>query len=279
MRNVAAALGVFDAVPKTSGDGFNPIQCWQHSFAVAQLCEQLASTRRPEQRGLAYVIGLCHDLGQLYVALAFSEEYQRLLDATARTGRPIELLYQEMLGISLSELAGAVLRKLALPEAIRLPIETLHSAAGHQSTNAMVRILWIAENYANAAMLACSAASEVVPFICSYCRSAVGDQNPVLPDAVTLRSEVSALTVMLARLSGRRGREALSSAFPNAVCKGMACSGKRYLQMRPGCGWRISSMATLQAWDRLPVDRESRILMPWSSLPDHWKPRDLARRT
>ena len=129
VRNVAAALGVFDAVPNTCGDGFNPIQCWQHSFAVVQLCEQLAA-QCAEQCGLAYVIGLCHDLGQLYVRMQFSDEYARLLETTAGTGRPIELLYQEMLGASLSELGGAVLRKMALPEAIRLPIETLHSARG-----------------------------------------------------------------------------------------------------------------------------------------------------
>ncbi|HWB53183.1 MAG TPA: HDOD domain-containing protein, partial [Tepidisphaeraceae bacterium] len=65
VRNIAAAMGIFDAMPETTPDGFNPIRCWQHSFAVAQICERLQSILDPEQAGVAYLVGLCHDLGEI----------------------------------------------------------------------------------------------------------------------------------------------------------------------------------------------------------------------
>src|SRR5439155_24087295 len=63
VRSIAAALGIFDVMPPTAPDGFNPIRCWQHSFAVAMLCKRLV----PKEGGggdaaLVYLIGLCHDL-------------------------------------------------------------------------------------------------------------------------------------------------------------------------------------------------------------------------
>ncbi len=51
IRNIAASVGVFEAMPETGADGFNPIRSWQHSFAVARLCEQLATGPMPEQAG------------------------------------------------------------------------------------------------------------------------------------------------------------------------------------------------------------------------------------
>ncbi len=43
VRNIAASIGIYDAMPVSSADGFNPLLCWRHSFAVATLCERLAA--------------------------------------------------------------------------------------------------------------------------------------------------------------------------------------------------------------------------------------------
>ena len=40
VRDIAATFGVFDAMPASAADGFNPIRCWQHSFAVATRLER-----------------------------------------------------------------------------------------------------------------------------------------------------------------------------------------------------------------------------------------------
>jgi HD-like signal output (HDOD) protein/DNA-binding response OmpR family regulator len=221
VRNLAAALGVFDIMPESSADGFNPIHCWQHSFAVAQLCEQLASASDPESAGLAYVVGLCHDLAEIFVHLQFNAEFRAVIEISEKTGQPRQRVERELLGITSAELSKTIFRLMGLPDAIREPIEILHGPRPEQSPHPLVRILWIAENYANAIFLASSPASTVSPLPLSLCHAVTGNPNPPLPDAQRLRSEVLCLTAMLARLSKAEEKKLLEPMFqtkPTKVC-------------------------------------------------------------
>jgi CheY-like chemotaxis protein len=83
VRSIASTFGVFDAMPPSEADGFNPIRSWQHSLAVAMLCERFA----PEaERARAYLIGLCHDLGEILFHTHFGVEYRQLLQVELTTG-------------------------------------------------------------------------------------------------------------------------------------------------------------------------------------------------
>ena len=85
VRDIAVSVGVFDAMPTGENDGFDPIQCWQHSLAVAMLCKHLANE---EQRGLAYLAGLCHNLGEILFRTHFGSEYRKVVEASKATGAP-----------------------------------------------------------------------------------------------------------------------------------------------------------------------------------------------
>ena len=189
VRNLAAATGVFDIMPESSADGFNPIHCCQHSFAVAQLCEQLASASHPEQAGLAYVVGLCHDLAEIFVHLQFNAEFRTVIETAEKTGQPQQRVERELLGITCAELSKTIFRLMGLPDAIREPIEILHGPSSEQSSHPLARILWMAENYANGIFLASSPASTVSPLPQVLCHAVTGNPNPPLPNAERLRSE------------------------------------------------------------------------------------------
>ena len=221
VRNLAAALGVFDIMPESSADGFNPIHCWQHSFAVAQLCEELASASCPEQAGIAYVVGLCHDLAEIFVHLQFNAEIREVIETAEKTGRPQQRVESELLGITCAELSKTVFRLIGLPDAIREPIEILHGPHPEQSAHPLARILWMAENYANGIFLASSPTSTVSPLPQLLCHAVTGDPNPPLPNAERLRSQVLCLTAMLARLSKTEEKKLLEPMFqmrPMKVC-------------------------------------------------------------
>ena len=53
----------------------------QHSFAVATLCNRLAAK---ENSGLAYMVGLCHDLGEILFHSQFVDEYQQCSSCSNR---------------------------------------------------------------------------------------------------------------------------------------------------------------------------------------------------
>jgi len=100
VRNIAASVGIFDAMPTSSPDGFNPIRCWQHSFAVARLCEAFVMPTAPAEAGVAYLVGLCHDLGEIMFRTQFEQEYKSVLDEQQRTGTALEDIELQLLGMT-----------------------------------------------------------------------------------------------------------------------------------------------------------------------------------
>lgn len=202
IRNIAAAVGIFHAMPETSPDGFNPIRCWQHSFAVAQLCESFATTGG-QNSGVAYLIGLCHDLGEIILHTQFGPEYQQIIEMEKTTGKSRDELTFQMLGLTHGEVVSTILRCFGLPEAVRAPIEWFHANGKGMSLGSPCTfegIIRIAEWYANGVLLASSENAQLNLLTAAQCKSAVGTDVPQ-PDTEKLRCEIMALTGMLARLS------------------------------------------------------------------------------
>ena len=217
VRNIASALGVFDSMPDALPDGFDPIRCWQHSFAVAQLCERIASSGQAEQSGLAYLVGLCHDLGDIFIRTQFNNEFKQLGGGDSAGDAPSASTYGRLVSMSVPQMIGVVLKAMGLPQVIREPIELFHSSMPSGASHPLTRILWMAENYANAAMLASSPRSEISPLSKAFCRTTAGDQDPARPDPKTLRSEVLGLTLTLARLSRAEEAKLMAPLFPGST--------------------------------------------------------------
>lgn len=212
VRDIAGAMGVFDVMPPSGPDGFNPICCWQHSFAVATLCQRLA----PEAMGgLAYLVGLCHDLGEILFHSHFAAEYQQVIEAQEATGKRRDEVERLMLGMSHGELLQTILRCLGLPDEIREPIEEHHrSGTARRADSALGRILSVADLYANGVLLASSIHSPVAPLSRPECRAATEKENPDRPDAMLLRGEIYGITAMLARLSPKEEASLLAPPYP-----------------------------------------------------------------
>ena len=258
VRNIAAALGIFDAMPATGPDGFNPIRCWQHSFAVAQLCARMHGATDESGAGTAYLVGLCHDLGDILFHSHFAAEYQQVVEAEARTGRPREELERKMLGMAHGELVSTILMHLGLPEGIRTPVESLHAAlAGRRrsgtTTDPLARVLWQAEMYANGALLASGGDAPVAAFTAAECRLATGQPNPPRPDTAALRAEIYALTGMLARLSARDEAEVMVPLFPQHQTLRVCLARDPALSGFDPIATALESLATVEVLDRLPA--------------------------
>jgi CheY-like chemotaxis protein/HD-like signal output (HDOD) protein len=202
VRNIAAAAGVFDAMPPTGADGFNPIRCWQHSFAVAQLCETFEQNQSPGVASMAYVVGLCHDLAEIVIRTQFGSELQQVLDMQAQSGLEAGEVERQMLGMTRHQLVLTVLQSIGLPDSIRAPIEAFHKGrfTGNE-TNRQAAVVWLADQYANGLLLASGPDAPVMAFTQADCREIFSRQVPERPDGEQFRSTILGLTGMLARLS------------------------------------------------------------------------------
>ena len=223
VRSIAAALGIFDAMPPSTADGFNPVRCWQHSFAVAMLCERFAPRDGGADAGLAYLVGLCHDLGEILFHTHFAQEYGQVLECHRATGRRLDDLEREMLGMSRGELVQTIIGCFGLPEAIKEPIRSFHESSVTTTAPgaALTRVLRAAELYANGLLLASSGRSWVAPVTKAECKAVLGREEPKAPDPTPFRSEVFCTTGVLARLSEDQARAVMKPEFermPARLC-------------------------------------------------------------
>jgi HD-like signal output (HDOD) protein/CheY-like chemotaxis protein len=202
VRNIAASVGIFDAMPASSADGFNPIRCWQHSFAVARLCETFVVPTSPDEAGLAYLVGLCHDLGDIMFRTRFEKEYQSVLDVQQRTGAPLEEIEQHLLGMTHMEILKIILKCMGLPDTIRTPIEQFQNAIKQPVGRPIIpRALAMAESFANGLLLASSESSTITPITESDWMDISGRNRLTPPDGEELRSQVYCLTAILSRMN------------------------------------------------------------------------------
>lgn len=212
VRNIAATLGVFSAIPASDSDGFNLLRCWQHAFAVATLCNHLASK---DDSGLAYLVGLCHDLGDILFHSQFVEEYQQVLEIQQSTGKPRNEVEKMVLGMSQSEVLQIIVQCLELPNAISSPMLEYHlKGPGSSGGSPLTRLLRVADLYANGMLLASSNQSPIRPITCAEANSVTGQDNPPQIDRVTMRSEILALTATLSRFSEKQQAEVMVPLFP-----------------------------------------------------------------
>jgi hypothetical protein len=254
IRNVAAAVGVFEAMPQTSADGFNPIRCWQHSFAVARLCAQLSAAQMPDEAGTAYLVGLCHDLGEILFRTHFGPEYAEVLEVHRASKTPLRQLEREMLGMTQEELSKTILRCLSLPQAIRDPIEAAHAEG--EARQPLARVLRMADGYANGLLLAAGEGAPVAPLSRTECRKATGEECPAQPDGDTFRAEILSLTSMLARLDNGDARRLTEPLYPRGdatiwLAREGGLSGFDPLSAALG------ALATVKVSDRLPHPHEA----------------------
>jgi HD-like signal output (HDOD) protein len=204
IRNLAMTLGIIEVMPAAQADGFNPIRSWQHSFAVALLSEHLCAASPDEKdSSVAYLIGLCHDLGEILFRTEFGKEYAQILQAHNQSGSPMHELEQQMLGITQGELAAIILKKLGLPDNIRYPIDQFHASLNrttHPPTDRLARVLHLADLFANGIMMAAAIGSPIAPVTKTIFRELFGKNDPTLPDVEAVRGQILALTSMMANL-------------------------------------------------------------------------------
>jgi CheY-like chemotaxis protein/HD-like signal output (HDOD) protein len=256
VRNIAISVGFFDALPPDAADGFNAIRCWQHSFAVAALTERLAPTSATFTSGMAYLVGLCHDLSEIVLRQCLSTEYAAAVEQAADTGAPLQQTLSANLGIPWRQLTELVLNRLGLPAGICSPIlehaDASLKARGAAPRSHAAQALRLADSYAHGLLLASSPQATVAPATLADLR-ALG--TSVLPeiDGQALRCEVLSNTSLLARLSRPDEERLTQPFFPARPVRIWYARHPGYASFDP-LGSALGLLAQTQTYDRLPMN-------------------------
>lgn len=98
---------------------------WMHSFATAVCAQIIARRKRFSARDadLVYTAGLLHDIGRLYLFSAVSDEYLAVIANAVETGRSLDVVEVEQLGVKHDEIGGELARTWHFPAALEALIE------------------------------------------------------------------------------------------------------------------------------------------------------------
>jgi HD-like signal output (HDOD) protein/CheY-like chemotaxis protein len=254
IREIASSFWVYDAMPLPEPDGYNPIRCWQHSIAVARLCDLLTPE---EHRPIAYLLGLCHDLGEILFRSHFGAEYRQVLETAGNTGTARAEVEKQMLGLTHGELVQSILKQLELPDAILQPIAAFHAAMDHGAvpTAQAARLLLIADAFSSGLMLNSSDQTGIRPLHRSECRAATGLEDPPMIDCPLFRAEVSALTAECSRMSSREQADLIPPMPPRRPLKVWLARDPSFSAFDP-IATALEPMVDLSVHDRLPAQAE-----------------------
>jgi HD-like signal output (HDOD) protein/CheY-like chemotaxis protein len=254
IRDIASSLWVYDTMPLAEPDGYNPIRCWQHSIAVARLCDMLASL---DHRPIAYLLGLCHDLGEILFRTHFGTEYRQVLELAQQTSTPRAEIEKRMLGLTHGELVQSILRHLGLPDAILQPIAAFHAATDHGAVPSApaARLLMIADSFSTGLSLNISDQTGVRPLSRVECRLATGIENPPPINCELFRAEVVALTAECARLGPREQADLIAPTRLRRPVKVWLARDPSFSAFDPVAA-AIDPLAELTVHTRLPAAGE-----------------------
>jgi HD-like signal output (HDOD) protein len=98
-----------------------------HSVATALLSDLIAQRRDVTYPEGAFVSGLLHDIGGLLIVRSIPDEYTRVMESSASTGRtPVEC-ETDILGFTHAELSAHALAKWNLPDPIQTAVRYHHN--------------------------------------------------------------------------------------------------------------------------------------------------------
>jgi len=193
IHRVAASVGIFETFGG-GGAGLDLLRTWQHSLAVGRLMETLAKSIEGCEAGLAYTIGLCHDLPDIMLHQYLPEE-SAAINKLVGAGTPRRQAEVEVLGMSYADTAKHWLPRLRLHSTISNPITAFFTAiaSGRPEFHGemLPALLHLSESYANAVMLGRCLQDGVGPITKLECHNIPGrlpalDPQEVRQDAISV---------------------------------------------------------------------------------------------
>jgi len=117
IKNVAISVAASGVLPKENKAGVNMEEFWMHSLAVGVIGRILAKDRKIPQTQLAnfFVAGLLHDIGKVFLAHFYPDDYLKVVEAHEQDGGSIFKIEEKILGISHAALGGKLAEKWQLP--------------------------------------------------------------------------------------------------------------------------------------------------------------------
>ncbi len=100
-----------------AGDGYclEEGELWKHSVASGIIAKMLVPYFKGVDPGSAYTAGLLHDIGKRFLSRFVSDDFEKIMEKTAKEGCGFTEAEKAYLGVTHAELGGLILKKWGFP--------------------------------------------------------------------------------------------------------------------------------------------------------------------
>lgn len=125
VKNLVLSMAAVSSFSNNSKHSQTLQRFWQHSFGTASAAQLILTKRRCDRKQIetAFLGGLLHDVGRLFLLANFTEIYGDIVEYSLEKSVPIEQSEKQFLGLTHSEVGGAMAKEWKLPEALAKLIE------------------------------------------------------------------------------------------------------------------------------------------------------------
>ncbi len=114
IREIALTCSIIDAFNSESGV-FDIKTFWEHSFGVGIVAKIIAQRVRYPEVEKAYIVGVVHDIGEVFLSCYFKDEFQRIIDMLKGTTGSFIEAEEEILGTTHREVGLCLAKKWNFP--------------------------------------------------------------------------------------------------------------------------------------------------------------------
>jgi len=101
---------------------------WVHTIGCATAAREIAKKSLPGESDLIFLNGLLHDMGKIFFAIYFPDEYGAVLSSTQEAQTPLFRQEKKMMGVSHADIVGLLMTYWRFPDNLIMPCRFHHSS-------------------------------------------------------------------------------------------------------------------------------------------------------
>ncbi|MDP7033351.1 MAG: HDOD domain-containing protein [Planctomycetota bacterium] len=126
VKSIALTTAIIGGLKRTSNNGFDFYQFWEHSLAVAIAAERSAHELGLKVEEDAFVAGLLHDIGKVVISQFLEKEFSEITELVIKDDLTMAQAEMEIMGVDHSRIGKWLAERWNFPQNIIVPIWRHH---------------------------------------------------------------------------------------------------------------------------------------------------------
>ena len=124
---LVVGMGVFSAFKgKGTKEVLDMRELWIHAIGCATAAREIAKKLLPGESELIFLNGLLHDMGKIFFAVYFPNEYGAVLRSAQEAQIPLFKQEKKMMGLSHADIVGLLMTHWRFPDNLIMPCQFHH---------------------------------------------------------------------------------------------------------------------------------------------------------